>query len=90
MTDGSLGSGQYVLDRSVLVLNKDFLPLNVCRTRRALILLLRGKAEMVEEAGGEVHAMSATIRVPSVIRLESFVTRSKSPRRLTRVVTETE
>lgn len=84
MTDGSLGSGQSLLDRSVLVLNKDFLPLNVCRTRRALILLLRGKAEIVEEGGGEVHATNTTFQAPSVIRLDSFVTRSKAPRRLTR------
>jgi 5-methylcytosine-specific restriction endonuclease McrA len=37
---------------SVLVLNQNYEPLSVCNVRRAVILVLRGKAEIVEAARG--------------------------------------
>ena len=37
---------------SVLVLNQNYEPLNVCNVRRALVLVLRGKAEVLETADG--------------------------------------
>ena len=37
-----------LLEKTVLVLNQNYEPLSVCSVRRALLLILRGKAEAVE------------------------------------------
>ena len=37
--------------RKVLVLNTTYEPLNVCSARRALVLLLKDKAEVLERSG---------------------------------------
>ncbi len=73
-----------LLGEDVLVLNQNFVPLNVCRARRALLLLLRGKAEIVEHQEGQVHAAEMIFPMPSVIRLSSMVRRPMVQRRLTR------
>ena len=39
---------------SVLVLNQNYEPLNVCSVRRALKLVLLGKAELLEAARGHI------------------------------------
>ncbi|MEE3338062.1 MAG: HNH endonuclease [Candidatus Latescibacterota bacterium] len=67
-----------VLDRSVLVLNQNYEPLNVCSVRRALALVFRGKASSVETGPGAVRSVSASYAVPSVVRLERYV---RAPRR---------
>ena len=80
-----LGHGSLpVLDAAVLVLNGNYEPLNVTRVRRALLLLIRGKAEMIEDGRGTVQSVSATVPIPSVIRLSTYVRRPSAPRRLTR------
>ncbi len=58
---------------SVLVLNATYEPISVVSMRRAVILLLKEKAEIVEAAEAELHAANFTIRVPLVIRLVYFV-----------------
>ncbi|MGH2873546.1 MAG: HNH endonuclease, partial [Solirubrobacteraceae bacterium] len=57
----------------VLVLNATFEPINVCTVRRAVVLLLKQKAEMIERAQWQLHSASATIDRPLVIRLVSYV-----------------
>src|SRR3982074_2318600 len=57
----------------VLVLNATFEPINVCTVRRAAVLLLKEKAELVEHANWELHAESLTLPRPVVIRLVSYV-----------------
>ena len=37
------------MNRSVLVLNQNFEPLNVCTWKRAVVLVFMGKAELVEK-----------------------------------------
>ena len=64
--------------RKVLVLNTTYEPLNVCSVRRALILLLKDKAEMLEQSGAAVHSERDTFPVPLVIRLRAYV---RVPRR---------
>jgi len=54
----------------VLLLNASYEPLNICSWRRALILLLKGKAEKVEAYESLINE---TIHVPSVIRLRYYV-----------------
>lgn len=58
---------------SVLLLNASFEPLSVITARRALVLVLAGKAEMVEGSGDEVRSASASHPVPAVVRLRSMV-----------------
>jgi 5-methylcytosine-specific restriction endonuclease McrA len=57
----------------VLVLNATFEPINVCTVRRAVVLLLKEKAEVIERAGWELHSERATMSRPMVIRLVSYV-----------------
>jgi 5-methylcytosine-specific restriction endonuclease McrA len=69
---------------SVLVLNQNYEPLNVCNVRRAVILVLRGKAEIVETARGALHTASKAFPLPSVIRLFHLIRRPRPQVRLTR------
>lgn len=59
--------------RQVLVLNSTYEPVNVCSTRRAVVLLLKGKAEAVETGGIVMHSEKTTLAVPLVIRLVHYV-----------------
>lgn len=56
-----------------LVLNATFEPLCVVSIRRAVVLVLKQKAELVHEDGGSFHSERLTLPIPSVIRLKSFV-----------------
>jgi 5-methylcytosine-specific restriction endonuclease McrA len=57
----------------VLVLNATFEPINVCTVRRAVVLLLKEKAEVIEQADRELHSERMTMSRPAVIRLVSYV-----------------
>ena len=57
----------------MLVLNATFEPINVCSVRRAVVLLLKDKAELLERGGWELHSENATLARPVVIRLVSYV-----------------
>jgi hypothetical protein len=48
------------MNEPVLVLNANFEPLNVCDTRRALGLLLTGKAEMLANGRGYIRTSRAS------------------------------
>lgn len=56
-----------------LVLNASYEPLCVVSERRAVVLVLSEKAEILHESGHEVHSEHLTVAVPSVIRLRYFV-----------------
>jgi 5-methylcytosine-specific restriction endonuclease McrA len=70
----------------VLVLNATYEPINVCTVRRAVVLLLKEKAELVERSSRELHAESTTMARPVVIRLISYVRvpRDTHKRKITR------
>ena len=57
----------------MLVLNATYEPINVCTVRRAVVLLLKEKAEIVERAEFELHSASCTLARPVVIRLVTYV-----------------
>ncbi len=65
------------MNEPVLVLNRNYEPLNVCSTRRALGLLMVGKAEIVANGRGYVHTVHETFPRPSVIRLDHMVHRPR-------------
>jgi 5-methylcytosine-specific restriction endonuclease McrA len=65
----------------VLVLNSTYEPVNVCSTRRALVLLLKGKAEILETAGALIHSERANYPWPVVIRLHEYARVPRPDRR---------
>ncbi|MEX0788300.1 MAG: HNH endonuclease [Anaerolineales bacterium] len=72
------------MNEPVLVLNANFEPLNVCTTRRALGLVLTGKAEMLANGRGYVSTVRLRVPRPSVIRLEYMIARPRPRVRLTK------
>jgi 5-methylcytosine-specific restriction endonuclease McrA len=63
-----------------LVLNATYEPLCVVASRRALLLVMAGKAETLEASGRLVRAERVTFPEPSVVRLARYV-RVPVPRR---------
>ena len=59
--------------RRVLVLNASYEPLNLVNVKRAVILVLKDKAEIVEERGEYLHSERMIMPYPSVIRLVYYV-----------------
>lgn len=67
---------------AVLLLNATYEPLRVITAKRAVVLVLQEKAEVIHEGDEEFHSESSSINVPKVIRLKYFVQipyRSKIP-----------
>ena len=57
----------------MLVLNATYEPINVCTVRRAVVLLLKEKAEIIEHADWELHSATRSLSRPVVIRLVAYV-----------------
>ena len=57
----------------MLVLNATYEPINVCTVRRAVVLLLKEKAEVIEHGEWQLHSASTSIARPVVIRLVTYV-----------------
>ncbi len=76
-----------MINLPVLVLNQSYEPLNVCRVRRAVVLLYQNKAEMLENGSGFIHSVDCEFPVPSVIRLAAMI---KRPFRLGRKLSRLE
>jgi len=57
----------------VLVLNATFEPINVCTVRRAIVLLLKARAEVLEQGAVTLHSERAAFARPFVIRLTTYV-----------------
>lgn len=58
----------------MLILNQNYEPLSVCNVKKAVILLILGKAELIEKADGKtLHSVSMSMPFPSVVRLSIFV-----------------
>lgn len=74
-----------MVDSPVLVLNQSYEPLNLCRIRRAVVLVFRGKAEVLENSRGEIHSVTRVFPIPSVIRLVYMVKRPRHQRKLTKL-----
>jgi 5-methylcytosine-specific restriction endonuclease McrA len=61
-----------------LLLNSTFEPLMVVSWKKALILLMLGKVEVVEEYDRIIRGVGLALRLPAVIRLHRYV-RRKTP-----------
>ncbi|MDX2031276.1 MAG: HNH endonuclease [Blastocatellia bacterium] len=57
----------------VLVLNSTYEPINVCTTRRAIVLILKGIARTEEKHEHTYRSSRAAMPLPSVIRLTEYV-----------------
>ncbi|KAB8144546.1 HNH endonuclease [Chloroflexia bacterium SDU3-3] len=67
------------MGQRVLVLNSSYEPLQLISARRAIVLLLQEKAEMIEAAHQRLRAQGFAIEIPLVIRLVRYI---RIPRRL--------
>jgi len=76
-----------MINLPVLVLNVGYEPLNVCRVRRAIVLIEQNKAEMLENGSGFIHSADRVFPAPSVIRVSSRVRR---PTRMNHKLTRAE
>jgi 5-methylcytosine-specific restriction endonuclease McrA len=76
--------GTKMMKVPVLLLNANYEPLNVCTTRRALGLLMTGKAEMIANGRGYIHTVRLSVPRPSVIRLGYMVKRPRPKVKLTK------
>lgn len=74
-----------IINQPVLVLNENYLPLNICKVRRAVVLVLIGKAEVVEDGRGYFSSTSREFDIPSVIRLIYLVRKKSFPRKMTKL-----
>lgn len=66
-----------LIEQPVLVLNVNYEPLNVCSTKRAMGLMLAGKAEVIVNGRGLIRTSSTAIPAPSVLRLSYMVHRPR-------------
>jgi 5-methylcytosine-specific restriction endonuclease McrA len=72
------------MNEPVLVLNRNFEPINVCNTQRAVGLLMVGKAELIENGRGYIRAPASVFPRPSVIRLAYMIRRPRPKVKLTK------
>ncbi len=72
------------MNEPVLVLNANYEPLNVCSTRRAVNLMLSGKAEMIANGRGIIRTPSTTFPRPSIVRLNCMIHRPHPRVKLTK------
>jgi 5-methylcytosine-specific restriction endonuclease McrA len=70
-------SSDGLLQEPVLILNVTFEPMHVCSTKRALALVLSGKAEIVINGRGTIRSATSEFEIPSVIKLSHMVRRPR-------------
>lgn len=72
------------MDPAVLVLNQNYEPLNVCNAKRAIVLVMKGKAEVLEQNHKILRSVSGSVHCPSVIRLVYMIKKPRPVAKLTR------
>ena len=72
------------MGHEVLLLNANYEPLNVCTLRRAVGLMLLGKAEVLHHRDQPLQTISGTHKAPSVLRMRYCVRRPMPELRLSR------
>ena len=69
---------------SILVLNANFEPLNVCGIRRAIGLIILDKASLILNGRGVIQTVDKTYPRPSIIRLQKMINRPRPQVKFTR------
>lgn len=67
------GKREVRVPRHVLVLNTTYEPINVCSLKRALVLLLKDRAEVLESLPHSVRSERLCLAQPTVVRLRNYV-----------------
>lgn len=62
----------------VLLLNITYEPLRIINWKKAVTMLTLGKVEVLEEYGTEIHSVSFTLKLPSVVRLLMMARKPKT------------
>ena len=62
-----------ILNRSVLVLNTNYAPMDICTAKRAICLYFNEKVDILESYNEDIHSPSTTLSLPSIVRLRDFV-----------------
>jgi len=73
-----------MLNHPVLVLNQNYEPLNICQVKRVIVLILSGKAEVIQNNSDQIRSPSFSMIAPSVVRLAYMVKRPRPHAKLTR------
>ena len=73
-----------VVTAPVLVLNLNYVPINVCTVRRAVVLVVKGKAELLENHRSQIRTVDRMVDAPSIIRLSYLVKRPFLPRKMSK------
>lgn len=63
---------------ATLLLNASYEPLKIISWQRAITLLFAGKVEVIEEYSREVHSVTFSLKLPSILRLLKYVRVRKS------------
>ncbi len=66
-------SSSGILNRKVLVLNQSYEPLMVINAKRAIILVIKDKVEMLEKYAESIRSVKTKFDLPSVIKLNFYV-----------------
>lgn len=67
--DGAATRTRSILTERTLVLNVTYQPLSITTVRRALLLVLSGKADVVHTRTGAIRSSRMSVPAPSVVRL---------------------
>lgn len=70
--------------QEVLLLNSDFEPLNVCNMRRAMALILLGKADVLSHNEFYIGTSRGSLPAPSIVKMRYHVRRPLPQLRLSR------
>ena len=62
-----------ILSKSVLILNTNYSPMDICSAKRAICLFYNQKVEILESYGEKVHSPSISLLLPSIIKLKNYV-----------------
>ena len=62
-----------ILNRAVLVLNANYIPLAICTAKRAICLSVMDKIEILVNYDAKVHSPSTSMALPSVIKVKEFI-----------------
>lgn len=72
------------MSQEVLVLNANYEPLNVCTLRRAMALVLLGKAEVLHHREAPLRTVRGDAKAPSILKMRYTVRRPMPELRLSR------
>jgi len=65
---------QEKITMGVLVLNQSYEPLQICNVRRAMLLVLKEKASVIEHVKDlKIYTVNREFDVPSIIRVEKYI-----------------